>query len=330
LDNIPLKALVIDLNSASADLLVDSLKSLKENVLTVYKTTNTKDTDKVMKENDVNTIFIDPISVGLEQASEFIFAVRKAYPSIVFVLYVDFEIMERGRIGFYAGDRSRFKHYYKLNKGIPSLAFRTELQTLVSTCQRYLNYSLTKDKIAQLQQELNSLGKNSSQQVVAVPADLIEKIEEQLSDLNAMIAQSGGENDVVPKSVFLSYRFAETEYIQGLRTLLEREGFLIFTGENSNTFISQAILERIKKSEFFLCLMTRADEKKDGTYTTSPWLLEEKGAALALSKKLVMMVEDGVNDIGGLQGDWQRIHFSPKSFTSAVIRAIDQLKSYGA
>ena len=74
--------------------------------------------------------------------------------------------------------------------------------------------------------------------------------------------------------------------------------------------------------------MTRADEKADGTFTTSPWLLEEKGAALAFGKKIVLMVEDGVADIGGLQGDWQRIHFTPKGFIMAAIKAVQQLTSY--
>tara|TARA_B100000029_G_C17011798_1_gene755194 strand:+ start:333 stop:575 length:243 start_codon:yes stop_codon:yes gene_type:complete len=74
--------------------------------------------------------------------------------------------------------------------------------------------------------------------------------------------------------------------------------------------------------------MTCADEKMDGTFTTSPWLLEEKGAALALDKPLVMMVEEGVSDFGGLQGDWQRIHFGAKGFLKAALEAVDQLKSY--
>jgi hypothetical protein len=132
------------------------------------------------------------------------------------------------------------------------------------------------------------------------------------------------------KSVFLSYRFADKEYVNGLQELLKKEGFSVVTGEHNNTYISQGILTKIRECEFFICIMTKEAEKKDGSFTTSPWLLEEKGAALALNKLLVLMVEEGVNDFGGLQGDWQRIHFTPQSFTSAALHAIDQLKSYGA
>ena len=74
--------------------------------------------------------------------------------------------------------------------------------------------------------------------------------------------------------------------------------------------------------------MSKDQSKTDGTFTTSPWLLEEKGAALALGKPIVLMVEEGVTDFGGLQGDWQRIHFGPKGFLKAALQAVEQLKSY--
>jgi len=40
------------------------------------------------------------------------------------------------------------------------------------------------------------------------------------------------------------------------------------------------------------------------------------------------MIEDGVSDFGGLQGDWQRIHFGPKGFLKAALQAVEQLESY--
>ena len=74
--------------------------------------------------------------------------------------------------------------------------------------------------------------------------------------------------------------------------------------------------------------MTRDEAKADGSYTTSPWLLEETGAAVALGKPLVLMVQQGVTGIGGLPGDWQRIHFTDKDFLDAALDAIEQLESY--
>jgi hypothetical protein len=99
-------------------------------------------------------------------------------------------------------------------------------------------------------------------------------------------------------------------------------------GSPVNTYVSQAVLQRISEANYFVCLMTRDKEKVDGNYTTSPWLLEEKGAALALKKPVVLLVEHGVDEFGGLQGDWQRIHFGPKGYLNAALQAVGQLNSY--
>jgi hypothetical protein len=108
---------------------------------------------------------------------------------------------------------------------------------------------------------------------------------------------------------------------------LKHEKFEVMTGESACTYISRAILDRIKVCDLFLCLMTRDEVKADGTYTTSPWLLQEIGAAVALDKPLVLMVQDGVSGIGGLQADWQRIHFTDKTFLRAALDALQQLES---
>jgi hypothetical protein len=128
-------------------------------------------------------------------------------------------------------------------------------------------------------------------------------------------------------TVFLSCRFADSQYIDGLTGLLIETGFEVVTGDDAGGYISEAILERIRECEFFISLMTRDKEKADGTYTTSPWLLEEKGAALAFGKYLVLLIEEGVTDFGGLQGDWQRHHFAAKGFAGAALKAVKQLRS---
>jgi hypothetical protein len=130
------------------------------------------------------------------------------------------------------------------------------------------------------------------------------------------------------KVVFLSYRFADADYAQGLIDLLNQQGFEVWTGRNAADSIAKEVLKRISESDFFVSLITRDALKADGTYTSSPWLLEEKGAALALGKPLVLMIEDGVTDFGGLQGDWQRIHFGAKTFLTAALQALSQLNTY--
>jgi hypothetical protein len=324
--NIPLKILIIDPIDSSAEMLTQALKSLRRDVLSFERVSSLVDAQTLLTTMDINVIYIDLISLGLDAASKFIFDTRKNYSSIVFVMYLDFAFAEGMRSDFYSGSRKKFIHYYKLNKLTPAASFNEELKATVEDAQSLLKVYLTKDKINKLQEELLAAQSGASEESVHISIKILQDIQEQLNDLKANNLQRTVA--VKPKSVFLSYRFAESDYIEGLQTLLKRDGFHIITGQNANTFISQAILERIKSCEYFVCLMTRADEKRDGTFTTSPWLLEEKGAALAMDKRIVLMVEDGVNDIGGLQGDWQRINFTARSFTTAAIRAVDQLKSY--
>lgn len=326
--NIPLKVLIVDPNDSSAELLSQSLRGMKEKVLSVKGVKSLPDARNALIESDINTIYIDPISLGYVEASEFIFDVRKRLPNIVFVLYLDLNRMEHIRTEFFSGERRRFSHYFKLDKLTPIASFKDELKATIRQCQSDLSFILTSEKINRLQQELSSIQRKTSKEKenINVPMSILRDIQEQLASLKKV--HEGKTSFVKPKSVFLSYHFADKEYLEGLKVLLEENGFVIKTGQDANTFISQAILEGIRSCEFFVSLMTKADEKKDGTFTTSPWLLEEKGAALAMGKKIVLMVEENVSDMGGLQGDWQQIRFTAKTFTIAALKAVKQLKSY--
>lgn len=326
LKEIPLKVMIVDPYEASSQILAQTLGAIKKTVLSVLQVRSLPEAKEALAGNDVNTIFIDPISLGIDETSEFIMDIRKLFPSIVFILYLDLSMMEHMRTGFFGGEGKRLVHYFRLDKLSPIASFPDEVRAIIRACQGDLSISLTDEKITKLQSELTAIQSATTATTATIPINMLQEIQEQLESIKAR--QPKEEIPVKPKTVFLSYRFAENEYVEGLTTLLKRDGFEISTGLSASTYISQAILERIRSCEFFVCLMTRADEKKDGTYTTSPWLLEEKGAALAMGKRIVLMVEDGVDDIGGLQGDWQRIHFTAKSFTSASIRAVDQLKSY--
>lgn len=323
---IKLNALVIDKESAAGDLLRDSLAALNELILSVRRVKSLTEAESVLAHNSPNLIFIDPMSFGLNEGTKFIFDARNDYPNICFVLYIDFDVIQPKKDTFYAGERKRFKHYHKLNKVTPVTVFRDELIAIVRECQAYVGYKVKASEIRELQSELERIEGESSGGTALVPLEILTEMRDQINLLKERLVSSPSKTQ--EGTVFLSHRFIEKDYVEGLKTLLEKEGFKVITGENASGYISRSILERIEMSEFFLCLMTVDKEKTDGTYTTSPWLLEEKGAALAMNKKIILMVEEGITDIGGLQGDWQRIHFTAKGFTKAALRAVDQLKTY--
>lgn len=131
-----------------------------------------------------------------------------------------------------------------------------------------------------------------------------------------------------PESVFVSYRFADAELVNDLLRLLKWAHFDVRTGNSANTFVSDAIIDYIESSALYVCVLTRAEKKADGTWTASPWLHQELGVARGFRKRFVLMLEEGVADLGGIQGDWQRINFTEKTFFKAALDAVEQLQSY--
>lgn len=315
--DIPLKVLVCDPNTVTADALIDQLKK-HEAVVSIACAHDIETAKQRLRTDDINTIFIDPLAPNLDAPSDFIFSVRKTLPEIVFTLYLDVAEAEAQRNVFYKGERHRFIHYYKLDKAVPVPSFPYEVISVIRTCQTDLSWRLSRESLQRL---LKQVSAQAVQQ--QAPTEDLRKVQDLVTRVSAVEHPKPDKN-----TVFLSYRFTETEYADGLVPLLEERGFKVVTGKRSNTYISRAIIDRIRKCEYFLCLMTRDKEKIDGTFTTSAWLLEEKGVALALGKPLVLMVEEGIDDFGGLQGDWQRIHFGPKGFLKAALEAARQLASY--
>jgi CheY-like chemotaxis protein len=318
-----LRVLVADQDSVVSDVLVHELRA-NQSLSAVELATSVPEVVTRLHSGTFDIIFIDPLSLGLDEATNFIFSTRDTLPHIVFVLFIDMARAEHRNDDFYSGPRTRFLHYFKLDKRTPVATFRNEIDTALERC--LLDMRL----MGPVQRQLEDIRIEASNLADSAPEDAAQAIHElsaKLDDLLERLPASPGKTGVRSNSVFLSCRFADSQYVDGLRELLEVAGFEVITGDNASGYISQTILERIREAEFFICLMTRDKEKTDGTYTTSPWLLEEKGAALAFGKYLVLLVEEGVTDYGGLQGDWQRHHFGAKGFTGAALKAVRQLRS---
>jgi nucleoside 2-deoxyribosyltransferase len=320
--DLPLNILICDANRGSAATLEQAIKQF--DVVHRVKSVHTlEDAKAASRERDLNIIFVDPLSFSLDEASSFIFSTRKSLPEIVFVLYLDKMAAERQRAEFYNGERRRFSHYYELDKQTPISSLEEELSAVLHTCQFDLSWRMSTTNLERLKKQTIGLAKSSA---TDAERHLVEQVEKLLKQITPALANRVALDQ--GKKVFLSHRFAEKEFVEGLTRLLQQSGFEVVTGQAANTYISKAIIERIRECDYFLCLMTRDAKKDDGTYTTSAWLLEEKGVALALGRPIVLMIEEGVTDFGGLQGDWQRLHFGDRGFLTAALQAVEQLKSY--
>ena len=170
----------------------------------------------------------------------------------------------------------------------------------------------------------------------SIKLEALERIEKYVNVEDIMresfrIRDKEQKNSSISNSIFVSYSFnkKDKELVDGLIELLKSSGFNVITGEkNPIGSISKSIIDKIHTSEKFVVIMTKRDKKENGKYTTSSWLLEEKGIAIAYKKPCIIFAEDKIdeNDIGGMQGDDQRLHFTRNNFTSKVVDAIKMLK----
>lgn len=234
-DEIPLKILICDRDESPAQALLQALQTEKR-VLGESVSVTLDDARRKVREGDVNTVFIDPLSLGLDAASEFVFEIRRTLPEVVFVLYVDQADAESQRAEFYRGERSRFSHYYTLDKRTSIAAFRDELRSVLDSCRIDLSWRMSEVNLGRLLEradELRDAVGTASQELVLSP-----EVRDLLGDLlsKAKIAKSRPSKN----TVFLSHRFADEEYVGGLEKLLRQSGFEVVTGKSTNTFISKA------------------------------------------------------------------------------------------
>lgn len=135
------------------------------------------------------------------------------------------------------------------------------------------------------------------------------------------------ESASIPKStnnIFLAYSYKkeDDDLVAGLKDFLSHQGYCIKDGKADRLgSISGAIISKINECSLIVIIMTKRDLKQNGLFTTASWLLEEKGAALALGKEVAIFVEEGIDesDIGGMQADKQRFHFNRNNYLSKVM-----------
>ena len=131
---------------------------------------------------------------------------------------------------------------------------------------------------------------------------------------------------LIDRTAFLGHSFADAdfEFVNFFRSLLGEMGVRCISGEKAeaNT-VGEKVKKRILEAELFVGIFTRRDkiEGKD-EWRTSEWLVEEKTFAGANGKKLILLKEKGVADIGGLQGDLEYIEFVRDTIHTSAIKLL--------
>lgn len=98
------------------------------------------------------------------------------------------------------------------------------------------------------------------------------------------------------------------------------------TGEKPQySGVAEKVKNKIIHNEIFVGIFTRdkkillenGQSNKEGLYTTSNWVIQESGFAIAKNKKLIFLVEQGIYKFPELQGDQEYIKFNRTSLDQA-------------
>ncbi len=135
-----------------------------------------------------------------------------------------------------------------------------------------------------------------------------------------------------PHQVFLAHQFrSEDEGLESaLRATLSDAGYVVVDGQvDGLEQFRQAIFAKIKRSRFFVCLLTQRARLEAGGAVSSVWLYQEIGAAVALKKSPLLFVEDGMDPhfAGELQKTYEYVPFTRGSASPQWCKAVSRLNT---
>jgi hypothetical protein len=101
-------------------------------------------------------------------------------------------------------------------------------------------------------------------------------------------------------------------------------GFEIATGEKPKVdHISDKVKQLIDSRDLFVGIFTRREKiSRKAEWTTSLWVIDEKAYAVGKGKKLLLIKEEGVTSIGGIQGDYEFIEFRRDGLESLLVKVL--------
>lgn len=127
-------------------------------------------------------------------------------------------------------------------------------------------------------------------------------------------------------TAFVGHSFAneDREVVDTFIGTLRALGMEVATGTRPKAnSISEKVKRLIEGQHVFIGIFTRRDklEGKDA-WSTSAWVIEEKAYAVAQKRQLILLKEERVDNIGGMQGDYEFIEFSRENISKAVLSLI--------
>ena len=126
-----------------------------------------------------------------------------------------------------------------------------------------------------------------------------------------------------------SFNDKDAEIVKNIKAHIESLDIECETGEKpQHGYVSEKIKKRIINNDIFVGIFTcdkkilveNGQSSKEDFYTTSNWVIQESGFAIAENKKLIFLVEKGIYKFPGLQGDQEYILFSKDLLETAFTK----------
>ncbi len=133
-----------------------------------------------------------------------------------------------------------------------------------------------------------------------------------------------------------SFEDEDAETVDKIIKFFVSAGVKCETGEKAeNKSVAEKIKKRILNNDIFVGIFTRdkrvclgkeSSETRE-SYTTSNWVLQESGFAVARERELIFLVENGIYKFPELQGNLELIYFDRKSLDDAFRKVIEMIQS---
>lgn len=107
----------------------------------IYQADSLGTAKRILADGNADVVFLDLFGLGLYESSDFIVAVRRKYPQVVFVLHAEDRMFDEQR-SFFDGVRRRLPEYYRLARHQEGVDRTGAIQKVLEHCLFDLGYSV--------------------------------------------------------------------------------------------------------------------------------------------------------------------------------------------
>ena len=123
--------------------------------------------------------------------------------------------------------------------------------------------------------------------------------------------------------LFISYHISKENniIIEQLKDFTNSFQISVITGTEPETdSLSEKEKRLIDESDYLLAILTKDEEKKDGSWIPSKWVSDEIAYSIGLNKKIIRIVEKGLYYKPAISGDAEYITFDRNNISETIIK----------